>query len=136
MKGQRLHQQHFGGSAIRVRSLIGKMGGLVSGKLSRVLVCCILRIVMPRALRSEFTGQIYHALNRGNTRSNIFFKDADFEAFERVIKEGLEKGQRNLLLPKLPIRLTPFPFPSIAHSFEHYISNANPLKQGVEYPEL
>jgi len=46
---------------------------------------------MPRSLRSDFGGQIYHALNRGNARSNIFFKDGDFEAFERVIKEGLEK---------------------------------------------
>ena len=41
---------------------------------------------MPRSLRSDFAGQIYHALNRGNARNKIFFKDADFEAFERVVQ--------------------------------------------------
>ena len=46
---------------------------------------------MPRALRSDIGGEIYHALNRGNARNKIFFKPGDFEAFERVIKEGLEK---------------------------------------------
>ena len=46
---------------------------------------------MPRALRSDFAGEIYHALNRGNARNKIFFKDGDFEAFERVLQEGLEK---------------------------------------------
>jgi hypothetical protein len=38
---------------------------------------------MPRALRSDYAGEIYHALNRGNARNDIFFKEADFEAFER-----------------------------------------------------
>jgi putative transposase len=52
---------------------------------------------MPRALRSDFSGQIYHALNRGNARNNIFFKDSDFEAFERVIKLGLEKYPVDLI---------------------------------------
>ena len=40
---------------------------------------------MPRALRSDQAGVIYHALNRGNARNDIFFKNADYEAFERVI---------------------------------------------------
>jgi|GEM_PF-1304315 len=44
---------------------------------------------MPRTLRSDFAGEIYHALNRGNARNKIFFKAGDFEAFERVIKDGL-----------------------------------------------
>ena len=46
---------------------------------------------MPRALRSDQAGVIYHALNRGNARNDIFFKDADYESFERVIAQGLEK---------------------------------------------
>ena len=33
---------------------------------------------------------MYHALNRGNARAAVFHKDADYEAFERVIAEGLE----------------------------------------------
>ena len=52
---------------------------------------------MPRALRSDFAGQIYHALNRGNARNKIFFKECDFEAFEHVIEEGLEKYPINLI---------------------------------------
>ena len=45
---------------------------------------------MPRTLRSDFSGQIYHALNRGNARNRIFFKEEDFETYERVIKPGLK----------------------------------------------
>ena len=52
---------------------------------------------MPRSLRSDIAGQIYHALNRGNARNKIFFKDGDFEAFERVVKEGLEKYPVDLI---------------------------------------
>ena len=46
---------------------------------------------MPRPLRADYGGQIYHALNRGNARGDLFFKEGDFEAFERVIWEGLQK---------------------------------------------
>jgi putative transposase len=53
---------------------------------------------MPRALRSDFSGQIYHALNRGNARNNIFFKDSDFEAFERDIQLELEKYPVDLIV--------------------------------------
>ena len=52
---------------------------------------------MPHSLRSDFAGQIYHALNRGNARNKIFFKDADFEAFERVVQLGLEKYPVDLI---------------------------------------
>ena len=52
---------------------------------------------MPRPLRADFAGHIYHALNRGNARNKIFFKDGDFEAFERVIWEGLEKYPVDLI---------------------------------------
>jgi hypothetical protein len=30
---------------------------------------------MPRAPRADEAGEIYHALNRGNARNRIFFKD-------------------------------------------------------------
>jgi putative transposase len=46
---------------------------------------------MPRPLRADEAGGIYHALNRGNARSGIFRKDADYEAFERILAEGLER---------------------------------------------
>ena len=52
---------------------------------------------MGRAPRADEAGGIYHALNRGNGRHDIFLKEADFEAFEQIIKEGLEKFPVDLL---------------------------------------
>ena len=52
---------------------------------------------MGRAPRADEAGGIYHALNRGNARHDIFFKDADFEAFERIVAEALERCQVDLI---------------------------------------
>ena len=46
---------------------------------------------MPRPHRADEAGGLHHALNRGNARARIFHKDADYEAFERVLAEGLER---------------------------------------------
>ena len=46
---------------------------------------------MGRAPRADKAGGLYHALNRGNARQKIFFKDGDYEAFERIVAEGLER---------------------------------------------
>ena len=46
---------------------------------------------MGRAPRADEGGGIYHALNRGNARHDVFFTDADFEAFERLVAEGSQK---------------------------------------------
>jgi putative transposase len=43
---------------------------------------------MPRTARSTEAGVIYHVLNRG---MRLFHKDGDYEAFERVLAEGLER---------------------------------------------
>jgi len=45
---------------------------------------------MPRPPRADEAGGLYHALNRGNSRAEIFHKDADYEAFERILSEGLQ----------------------------------------------
>jgi len=52
---------------------------------------------MPRPRRADESGGIYHDLNRGNARHDIFFKDGDYEAFERVVAEGLERYPVDLL---------------------------------------
>lgn len=52
---------------------------------------------MPRPPRADEAGAIYHALNRGNARQQIFHKDKDYEAFERVVAEGLEKYEVDLI---------------------------------------
>lgn len=46
---------------------------------------------MPRPPRADVANGIYHALNRGNSRQDIFHKETDYEAFERVVAEGLER---------------------------------------------
>jgi putative transposase len=44
---------------------------------------------MPRTLRADEPGLIYHVMNRGNGRSRLFHKDEDYAAFERVLGQGL-----------------------------------------------
>jgi putative transposase len=46
---------------------------------------------MPRPLRADEAGGIYHALNRGNARQRIFRKDADYAAFEQILAEGMAR---------------------------------------------
>lgn len=46
---------------------------------------------MPRQKRSDEAGIIYHALNRGNDRKEIFKKPEDYDAFIRILDEGLQK---------------------------------------------
>ena len=42
---------------------------------------------MPRTARYAPGGVIFHVLNRGNARDDIFGDDADFAAFEKVLAE-------------------------------------------------
>ena len=51
---------------------------------------------MPRPPRADEADGLYHALNRGNLRATIFHKDADYEAFERILYEGLQIHQVQL----------------------------------------
>jgi len=46
---------------------------------------------MPRTARAIEAGMVYHVLNRGNARMRIFHKSADYQAFERVLAEGLDR---------------------------------------------
>ena len=46
---------------------------------------------MPRIARCTPKGWIYHAFNRAVARLPLFQKDADYEAFERVLGEAHEK---------------------------------------------
>lgn len=52
---------------------------------------------MPRAKRQSPGGIVYHVLNRANARQTIFHEFSDYEAFERILAEGLAK---------IPMRLT------------------------------
>lgn len=52
---------------------------------------------MPRAKRQSPGGIVYHVLNRANARQTLFQGFAEYEAFEKILAEGLEK---------IPMRLT------------------------------
>ena len=40
---------------------------------------------MGRPPRVDFSGGLYHALNCGNAKNPIFFKEEDYAAFERIV---------------------------------------------------
>jgi putative transposase len=52
---------------------------------------------MGRPHRAAECGYVYHVLNRANARMTIFRNDADFETFERVLTEAIERTGTRLL---------------------------------------
>lgn len=52
---------------------------------------------MGRPKRAADGGLIYHVLNRANARMTIFEKDGDYEAFERILVEAVERTGTRLL---------------------------------------
>jgi len=52
---------------------------------------------MPRTARSIEAGMVYHVLNRGNGRLRLFHEEGDYDAFERLLGEGLERYPVDLL---------------------------------------
>jgi putative transposase len=43
---------------------------------------------MPRTARASVGGIVYHALNRGNRRADVFHKPADYDAFLETVAEA------------------------------------------------
>jgi len=56
---------------------------------------------MPRPKRADEAGSIYQALHRGNGRQTIFHQDGDYEAFEQILGEGLERYPFELFAQRL-----------------------------------
>jgi len=52
---------------------------------------------MGRPRRVAPGGYVYHVLNRANARLRIFDDSADYEAFERVLLQAVERTQTRLL---------------------------------------
>jgi putative transposase len=46
---------------------------------------------MPRIIRGLADNIVYHVINRGNGRQEVFHKDKDYEAFMKLIKEAKER---------------------------------------------
>ena len=52
---------------------------------------------MGRPQRAAGGGYVYHVLNRANARMPIFEADGDYEAFETVLAEAVERTATRLL---------------------------------------
>ncbi len=52
---------------------------------------------MGRHQRAAVADQVYHVLNRANARMTIFEKPEDYDAFERVLEEAVERTKTRLL---------------------------------------
>jgi len=52
---------------------------------------------MGRPKRADEGGLIHYVLNRANARMTIFEKDGDYEAFELVLEEAVDRTQTTLL---------------------------------------
>ena len=52
---------------------------------------------MGRPQRAAEGGYVYHVLNRANARLTILDGDADYEAFERVLIQAVERSKTRLL---------------------------------------
>jgi REP element-mobilizing transposase RayT len=46
---------------------------------------------MPRQLRIQYTGAMYHAMSRGNRRAEIFLDDVDRHDFLKTLAEACQK---------------------------------------------
>ena len=47
---------------------------------------------MPRKVRVEYPGAIYHVMSRGDQREDIFFDDVDRHDFLRTLAEACQKS--------------------------------------------
>ncbi len=52
---------------------------------------------MGRPQRAAVGGYVYHVLNRANARLKIFENDADYEAFEAVLAQAVQRSETRLL---------------------------------------
>ena len=52
---------------------------------------------MPRINRVDVGGEVYHVLNRANARVQIFDNNDDYQQFEEILEEAVEKYEMRLL---------------------------------------
>lgn len=52
---------------------------------------------MGRPHRAAEGGYVYHVLNRANARMTIFENDGDYEAFEKILRQAVERTETRLL---------------------------------------
>ena len=72
---------------------------------------------MPSANRIAPGGWLFHVLNRGNARMEVFEKDADYQAFEVLLGETLERFAMRLL--------------AYCHAFTHQNELDHPCRRSI-----
>jgi putative transposase len=53
---------------------------------------------MPRVQRVDVGGEVYHVLNRANARVQIFDNDEDYQQFEQILEEAIDKWGQPLFM--------------------------------------
>jgi hypothetical protein len=87
---------------------------------------------MPRTARGAPGGLVFHVLNRGVARTELFEKPADYQAFERVLREiiGRPVAREKLAAIKMP------PLSKIARvELPSHIANIGPVPLSRSFSE-
>jgi hypothetical protein len=63
---------------------------------------------MARKLRVQYSGAIYHVMNRGDRREAIFLSDKDRVLFVDTLAEACEKTDWQVLGPEEPLQSYPW----------------------------
>lgn len=69
---------------------------------------------MGRAKRNFAGNQVYHVLNRGNGKGEIFENTDDYVAFERILREAVERFSMRLAMYTVG---KPFAFGTLVNKF-------------------
>ena len=76
----------------RRRKRTRRTGGMIAQCHQYMLICG-----MPRTARNAPGGLVYHGWNRAVARLPLFEKEADYEAFERVLHEAHQRTPIRIL---------------------------------------
>ena len=68
----------------------------LTGQLAVEILCGTGGRSHGKTTRADEANGIYHMLNRGNRREPLFHKTEDFEAFERMMVEAIERSRIKL----------------------------------------
>jgi len=78
---------------------------------------------MPRINRVDVGGEIYHVLNRANARVQIFDNEKDYQQFEEILEEAIEKfGVRLLAFCIMPNHWHIVLYPKVDGDMQQFMS--------------
>jgi putative transposase len=54
-------------------------------------------LTMPRTARASAGGVVYHVINRGNARNEVFHKEEDYVAFQKLLRDAQRRCPMRIL---------------------------------------